>query len=133
MAIILREQFQSKDATSIIAGMLRIPQGQQQPQWGRYLGKPLPRHMDDTPNFRALNLLQHLDELGTDIYLTPKLLTTEKKPTPIIYNGPTITSQRDRDSARRRLSTTRRQKLDPIILARLQIEGGGNHYSLTFI
>ena len=80
MAMIHRAHLQSKDATSIMGGMLKRPQRHQQPQWGRYQGGPLPRPMDDTPNCWALSPRQHLDEIGMGITLNALALTSESIP-----------------------------------------------------
>ena len=71
LAKIHRAQLQSTDAANIAAGMLMRPQRHQEPHWRRFEGGPLLSAMDDTPNYWALSLLQHLEVLGMEIALTP--------------------------------------------------------------
>ena len=81
MTIIHRAQLQSRHAASIAIGMLMRPQRHQQPHWSRSEGGPLLLPMDDTPNGWALSLLQHLEELGMEIILTPTPLSEVLSPT----------------------------------------------------
>ena len=73
LEIILRAQVQSTDA----AGMLMRSQRHQQPYWCRFQGGLLTSPMTNTPNCWALSLLQHMDELGIEITLTPTPLLTD--------------------------------------------------------